>query len=158
MPEEIIILSDDDSVDEPTVKKRKIEESNGPSEYIHTKYLHFCKWLELTVTLNIFLASKPSEIDSENSEDLFKEPVNFQSNGTSISNTNGTGTPLLKKTARKKPSSFTPRFDVPEVIDLDDDEPNKAPENQHPEFGNVKQATDQFLKGIFYFTVQCEKM
>ena len=84
---------------------------------------------------------------------MFKEPVNFQSNGTSISNTNGTGTPLLKKTARKKPSSFTPRFDVPEVIDLDDDEPNKAPENQHPEFGNVKQATDQFLKGIF--TSQC---
>ena len=34
MPEEIIILSDDDSVDEPTVKKRKIEEANGPSEYL----------------------------------------------------------------------------------------------------------------------------
>ena len=34
MPEEIIILSDDDSVDEPTVKKRKLEEANGPSEYM----------------------------------------------------------------------------------------------------------------------------
>ena len=102
------------------------------------------------MNLYIFLASKSSEIESENSEDLFKEPVNFQSNGTSITNTNGSGgTPFLKKTARKKPSSFTPRFDVPEVIDLDDDEPNKVPENQHPEFGKVKQATDQFLKGIY---------
>ena len=59
MPEEIIILSDDDSVDEPTVKKRKLEEANGPSEYmIIDKYLHFCKCLELTVNLYIFFSVK----------------------------------------------------------------------------------------------------
>ena len=148
MPEEIIILSDDDSVNEPTIKKRKTEETNGSSEYI-LNFQHFCQYPELAVNLFIFLASKPSEIGSDNSEDLFQEPVNFQSNGTSIKDTNGTGTPFLKKTARKKPSSFTPRFDVPEIIDLDDDEPKKAPENQHPEFVNVKSATDQFLKGSF---------
>ena len=43
MPEEIIILSDDDSVDEPTIKKRKIEEANGASEYMQN-FEHFFKY------------------------------------------------------------------------------------------------------------------
>ena len=53
MPEEIIILSDDDSVDEPTVKKRKIEETNGSSEYYILNFSHFVKDHELVVNLYI---------------------------------------------------------------------------------------------------------
>ena len=88
----------------------------------------------------LFKSPKPPEHEEFSTDE---KPVE---NGSNSSNSNNGFT--MKKTARKRMSSFTPRLTPPVIIDLDVDETKEKDEDVHPEFINVKQAIEKFLHEI----------
>ena len=95
----------------------------------------------------------PKVEDVEHSKGLFKSPKppeddDFSTDEKPVENGSNSNGFTMKKTARKRMSSFTPRLTPPVIIDLDVDETKEKEENVHPEYMNVKLAIEKFVHEI----------